>query len=323
MRVVIAEFMAAEGLELLARGAQTRYDPGLGDDPPALAAALAGADGLIVRNRARVDARLLHAAPRLRAVGRLGSGLDNLDLPRLAAAGIEVVSAPGVNAGATAEFALCLALALARRLEPAWLGPRGPDFSGRAAYAGLELGGRTLGVVGLGRVGQALARKARALGMTALAAQPRREAADGTAREVGAELVPLPELLRRSDVLSLHTPLTAETRGLVGRRELALLRPTAVLINTARGGLIDEAALALALRERWLAGAALDVRDPEPPAQPDPLDGVPNLIRTPHVAGLTQEAQREASLVVAAGLLRVLRREEGRRGHAAAGAVRA
>jgi (S)-sulfolactate dehydrogenase len=306
MRVVVAEFMSREGLEWLSRHTSVLYDPHLGAEPGRLRAHLPAAEALIVRNRVHVGPDLLEAAPRLRVVGRLGAGLDNLDLPALRAAGVEVVYAPGLNAGATAEFTIALALALARRLRAEWLGGLGPDWSDRAAHTGIELGGRTFGIVGLGRVGQAVARRARALGMDLLAVQPGRDPDDPLVRELGVELVELPELMRRAHVVSLHCPLTPQTRGLIGRRELALVQPGTLLINTARGGLVDERALALALREGWLGGAALDVRETEPPPVPDPLDGVPGLIRTPHVAGLTQEAQRLTSLHVAREVLRVL-----------------
>ena len=306
MRVVVCEFMAPEGLQLLARSAEVHYDPGLGDRRTDLCAACHEANGLIVRNRTRVDAALVASAPRLRVVGRLGSGLDNLDRQHLHAAGIEIVAAAGTNAVATAEFTLASALVLARRWRPEWLGGQGPDWAVRPVAAGSELCGKTIGLVGLGHVGQAVARRARALGLAVVAAAPGRRPEDADIRDCGAELVPLPDLMRRADVISLHASLAPGTRGLIGRHELALVRPGAVLINTARGGLLDKAALAVALREGWLAGAALDVRDPEPPGQPDPLDGLPGLIRTPHIAGLTAEAQRSTALQVAGGVLRVL-----------------
>ena len=308
MRVVVVEFMSPEGLSALAQQVEVAYDPTLWEHPERMPAAVADADALVVRNRTRVDARLLGSAPRLKAVGRLGAGLDNLDLAALREAGVEAVYAPGVNAVATAEFTLSLALALARGLRPEWLGGRGPDWSQRAASAGIELCGRTMGLVGLGRVGQAVAHRARALGMRIATTQHGRTPDDPVVRELGATLAPLPDLLRAADVVTLHCPLTPDTRGLIGRRELALVRPGTLLINTARGALVDEAALALALREGWLAGAALDVRDPEPPPDPDPLDGVPHLIRTPHIAGLTQEAQRLTGTMVARDILRALAR---------------
>lgn len=306
MRVVVAEFMAPEGLDVLTAAGTVCYEPSLCERPQELRAACTNAHGLVVRNRTRVGPELIAGAPNLRVVGRLGTGLDNLDLDCLRVAGVELVHAAGINAPATAEFTLTLALALARGLQPEWLGNQGPSWSDRPAHAGFEICGRTLGLVGLGRVGQAVARRARALGLHILAAHPGRRTDDPAVRECGAELLPLPELMRRSDIISLHASLSPRTFRLIGRRELALVRPGALLINTARGGLLDESALATALREGWLGGAALDVRDPEPPLAPDPLDGLPGLIRTPHVAGLTQEAQRNTSLQVASDVVRIL-----------------
>lgn len=306
MRIVVSEFMAPEGLELLRAAEPVLYAPELGERPADLRQALLSCVALIVRNRTRVDAELLAAAPGLRVIGRLGSGLDNLDCAALRAAGIPWVHAPGGNALATAEFTLALILALARDLPRALLPGRVADWSLRARWEGREVSGRCLGLVGLGRVGQALARRARALGLTVLASHPGRGPDDPGVRECGVELVTLPELLRRVDILSLHASLTPATHHLIGRRELALLRPGALLVNTARGGLLDEAALAVALREGWLAGAALDVRDPEPPPVPDPLQGLPGLICTPHIAGLTREAQNATAVEVATGVLHAL-----------------
>lgn len=306
MQVLITEFMDGAGIGLLEAALAVRYRPELAAQPPGWLRAVREIDGLVVRNRVRVGRDLLAAAPCLRVVGRLGSGLDNLDLPALRRAGVTVVHAPDANTAATAEFALLLTLALARGLQPSWASGDGPDWETRAHHVGQELGGHILGIVGFGRVGRALARRARSLGMRLLVSQPGRRPEDADLREVGAALVELPDLLRGADTVSLHAALTPATHHLIGARQLALLRPEATLVNTARGGLIDEPALATALREGWLAGAALDVRDSEPPRLPDPLDGVPNLLRTPHLAALTRQAQRSVSLQVAEDVVRVL-----------------
>ncbi len=306
MQVLVTEFMDEAGLGVLEAALSVQYRPDLAAQPPGWLRVAREIDGLVVRNRVRVGSDLLCAAPRLRVVGRLGSGLDNLDLPALRRAGVTVVHAPDANTAATAEFALLLILALARGLQPSWADAAGPDWKARTTYVGQELSGHTLGIVGFGRVGRALSRRARSLGMRLLVSQPGRRQDDADLREVGAELVDLPDLLRSSDTISLHATLTPASHHLIGQRQLALLRPEAMLINTARGGLIDEPALAMALREGWLAGAALDVRDPEPPLRPDPLDGVPNLLRTPHLAALTRQAQRSVSLQVAEDVVRVL-----------------
>jgi D-3-phosphoglycerate dehydrogenase len=304
--ILVAEFMAEEGLRVLRSFRETRYEPDLWRQPVRLRVLASEAAALVVRNLTPVDGGLLAAAPRLQVVGRLGVGLDNIDLAAARRHGVAVVYAPGANAVATAEFTLTLCLALARRLIPAAAAAASGRWE-REAFAGCELAGRVLGVLGLGRIGRLVARRARALGMDVWAYHPSRGADDPEVRELGVRLVEREQLFRSADFVSLHLPLTAETRHLVGQGELALMRPDAFLINTARGGLVDERALARALREGWIAGAALDVREGEPPPRPDPLEGVPNLILTPHVAGLSREALRLTSLAVADDVVRVLR----------------
>jgi D-3-phosphoglycerate dehydrogenase len=306
--ILVCELMWEEGLDLLRAEAPTLYDPDLGGRREHLLRRAADAEALIVRNATWVDRELLGAARRLKVVGRLGVGLDNIDLDAASRAGVRVVFAPGVNSVATAEFALGLCLSLARHIPAAGAaGAKG--VWERRGLAGRELAGCVLGVLGLGRTGTQVARAARALGMEVWSHNPHRPLDDAEARHAGVRPVGFEELLRGADFVSLHLPLTAETRGLIGPRQLALFRPDAYLINTARGGLVDEPALARALREGWLAGAALDVRAIEPPPDPDPLAGVPNLLLTPHVAGLTEEAQRLTSTRVARDVLRVLRGE--------------
>ncbi len=309
MRVVVSEFMPASGLDLLREGAQVQYDPHLAQSPVRLREAVALADALVVRNRTRVDAALLDAAPHLRVVGRLGAGLDNLDQVALDRRAIRLVHARGLNATAAAEFTIGLALALQRTFDPSWWSGPGPDWSQRGQRLGRELAGKTLGLVGLGAVGAAVAQRARALGLRVLAAGGPGTAASATA--LGIPLVELPALLAASDVVSLHCRLTPDTHRMVDGRTLAMFRPWAVLINTARGGLVDEAALDAALRSGRLAGAALDVRDPEPPPAPDPLEATPHLLRSPHLAGLTLEAQEQIAASVAGGVLSALRELAG------------
>ncbi len=304
MRVVVAEFMAPSGLKILADGVSVQYDPSLGAERTLLLEALEGAAGLVVRNRCRVDSELVAHAPRLAVVGRLGTGLDNVDLPALEAAGVQLVHAAGENASSAAEFALLLSLALARRIEAVWLDMPGPAWARRHQYSGFELCGRRLGVVGFGAVGSALTVRAQALGMTVLASGTERTRAD--AERLGVPMFGLEDLLPQVDIVSLHCPLTPVTHHLLGAAALARLPRGALVVNTARGGLVDEAALAAALRSGHLGGAALDVREVEPPQDPDPLRGVPGLILTPHVAGLTEQAQDRIAARVAAGVLRAL-----------------
>lgn len=305
MQVVVSEFLSASGLDTLRAAAQVHYDPGLAADPERLRQLAACADALVVRNRTRVDTALLASAPRLRVVGRLGSGLDNLDQEAIRRRGIRLVHAAGINATAAAEFTLTLMLALARDFQPEWCAGPGPDWRARGLRLGRELAGKTLGIVGVGAVGAEVAKRARALGMRVLAAGGAGTAA--TARALGVAVVPLAALWPAADVVSLHGRLTAETRHLISRETLAHFRPWATLINTARGALVDEAALDAALRTGRLGGAALDVRDPEPPPQPDPLAQTPRLIRTPHLAGLSVEAQERIATQVAAAVVTALR----------------
>lgn len=305
MRVVVAEWMADAALAELRAAARVSYDPDLWRDPDHLTVALFGAQGLVVRNQCRVGAPLLAAAPDLKVIGRLGSGLDNIDLAAMRAAGIPVVHARGANAVATGEFTLLLALALTRQL-PAAVAAATQGHWRRSALVGTDLAGARLGVVGLGHVGTVVARRARALGMEVLASHPARHPDDPEVRDCGARLVAPEVLLRTADVVSLHLPLRPATSHWLGRRRLALMRPDAVLINTARGALVDEAALGEALADGWIAGAALDVREQEPPPAPDPLAALPNVILTPHIAGLSAQAQRTACLRVVEGVLAVL-----------------
>lgn len=241
---------------------------------------------LVVRNRTRVGAPLLaRLAPRLRLVARLGSGLDNVDLEAARRLGVEVLGAAAENAAATADFTWLLALAASRRLQRA-LGRSEVAPAERLALAGRELAGGTWGVVGFGAVGRRVAARAQAWGMRVLALPPRHPA--GPPPE-GVAWSGLEELIARSDVVSLHLPLTPETCHLLDRERLALFRPGSILVNTARGALVDEEALLAALRRGRPAAAALDVRE-EPLPDPDPLAGHPSVLLTPHVAGWSREA---------------------------------
>ena len=304
LRVVVCEFMDASGLDLLRAGAEVAYAPGLAEDGPALLRAVRGIDGLVVRNRCRVDAELLRAAgPGLRVVGRLGAGLDNVDLSACAAAGVRVVFARGANADAVCEYVFCAMLMHGRRLGEADRAVRAGLWP-RDTYVATELGGKTLGLLGLGEVGRRLAARARAFGMDVVghdpALPPERLA------QIPARSLPVETVLEASDFLSLHLPLLPETRHLLDGAALRRMRPGAVLINAARGGIVDEAALRSALCAGRLGGAVLDVREFEPPPRPDPLADVPGVLLTPHIAGLTAEAQNRVGAMVAADVLAVL-----------------
>ncbi len=307
--IVVAELIWPEGLQVLGRAGAVRYDPELHRRAGELAAALAGAEALVVRNRTRVTADLLALAPRLRVVGRLGAGLDNVDVAACRRRGVEVVYAPAANAVSVAEMTLALLLALARRLPQADAHVRAGGWD-RQAFAGTELAGKVLGILGFGRIGRLVAERARPFGLTLLTAHPRLAPEHPDLARLGVRLVTLDHLLAQSDFLVVLLPLNATTRGFLDARALARLKPGAFLIAVGRGGVVDEAALAAALEEGRLGGAALDVRAAEPPAPGDPvterLNRLPNVILTPHVAGLTEEAQRRTCAQVAEDVLRVL-----------------
>jgi (S)-sulfolactate dehydrogenase len=301
--VVITEFMDGPAVEALRTAHDTLYDPALVDDAPRLLAAIADARALVVRNRTQVTAAVLDAAPQLRVVGRLGVGLDNIDLDACAARGVKVCPATGANTIAVAEYVIAAALTLVRPVYAASAEVAGGGWP-RGRLVGGELSGRTMGLLGFGGIARAVAQRARAFGMRIAAFDPHLGPADpawnGTAR------LSLPDLLAQADVLSLHVPLTEETRNLLDGPALAAMKRGAVLINTARGGIIDEAALAEALRAGELGGAAIDVFETEPLPATTLWDGVPNVILTPHIAGITRESNAAVSDVTARNVLEAL-----------------
>jgi D-3-phosphoglycerate dehydrogenase len=264
------------------------------------------ADALLVRNRTQVTADLLAASPRLRAVARFGVGLDNIDLAAADRAGVVVLSPRGANAVSVAEHALGLALALARRTVPV---DRSARSGGWDRAPGRELHGGTWGVLGCGATGSAVAVRARALGMRVLAHDP--GVPDLLLREAGIEPVGLDDLVRRSDVLSVHVPGGPATRGLVDARLLALLPRGAYVVHLARGGVVDEGALLAALESGRLGGAALDVRLQEPPV-PGALEARDDVVLTPHVGGLTVASEERVIGALVDDLLRLSRGEAAR-----------
>lgn len=291
VKIVVADKTSERGLALLREPGWNVVSPA----KEALAAALTDADALVVRSATRVTAALLEHAPRLRVVGRAGVGVDNIDLDAATRRGVLVMNTPGGNAVSVAEHTLALLLALARSVPQLNAAVHAGRWE-KSCAAGVELRGKTLGLVGLGRVGSEVARRARALELRVLAFDPYISA--NVAGEAGAELVPLDELLARSDFVSLHAALSPATEKLLNRDTIAKMKRGARLINTARGELVDEAALAEALRAGHLAGAAVDVFAAEPP-HGSPLIGLPNVIATPHTAGSTEEAQEEVGTLIA------------------------
>jgi (S)-sulfolactate dehydrogenase len=307
--IVISEFMDEAAVRTVLAGRDVLYDPTLVDNPTALAAVLRDARALIVRNRTQVRGALLENAPRLEAVGRLGVGLDNIDLPACKDRDIAVFPATGANDVSVAEYVITAMLVLLRR---AWFAT--PDVvTGRwprMTTIGREVSGKTLGLIGLGGIARETAVRARALGMSVIAYDPLLpvdHAAWQLARAVGFET-----LLAESDVISLHVPLTPATRNMIGTAQLALLRPGSVLINAARGGVIDEVALIEALRSGRLGGAALDVFEHEPldATRGAVFANLPNLLLTPHIAGVTEESNVRVSEVTARAVLAHLNRAD-------------
>ena len=304
--IVISEFMDEAAIRELLPGRDVLYDAKLVDRPADLSAALADARALVVRNRTQVRGALLQAAPKLRVVGRLGVGLDNIDVEACKARGIAVCPATGANDVAVAEWAITAMLVLLRgawSATPQVIAGAWP----RMSTIGREASGKTLGLVGLGGIARETATRAAALGLRICAADPLLPA-DHPAWKL-AERVTLDELVQRSDVISLHVPLTDETRGLFDAARIAAMRRGSILLNAARGGVVDEAALAAALRSGHLGGAALDVFAQEPleAAQGALFAGVPNLLLTPHIAGVTDESNVRVSRVTLEAVLRHLK----------------
>ncbi len=291
--VLIAEQLAPRVVELLDDEFDVRHVDGT--DRPALLAALRGASAVLVRSATTIDAEALAAAPRLKVVARAGIGLDNVDVAAATARGVLVVNAPLSNIWSAAEHAVALLLATARQIPAADASLRAGTWK-RSSFSGIEIADKTVGVIGLGRIGLLVAARMKAFEARVLAYDPYIQ--PGRATQLGVHLVPLDELLRESDFISIHLPKTPETVGLIGAKELAATKPGTVLVNAARGGLVDEQALVEALRSGHLAGAGIDVYDTEP-CTDSPLFGLPNVVATPHLGASTVEAQDKAGVAVA------------------------
>ena len=299
MRILITEFMDDPAIAELRGRFQVIYDPALVDRRDEMLALLKDCTGLIVRNRTQVDAAALAAAPRLRVIGRLGVGLDNIDTEACAAREIKVIPATGANAQAVAEYVITMALVLLRGTYAMTADVAAGRWPRNALSEGREVADKTLGLVGFGSIGRRVASLAYAVGMRVIAHDPLIPASDRIWRDAGIERRELDDVLAESDVISLHIPLADSTRGLIGAAQLRRMKRGAVLVNTARGGIVDEAALAAALMEKHLGGAAIDVFVQEPLPAGSPLAGVPNLILTPHIAGLTAESNARVSRMIA------------------------
>ncbi len=288
-RVLVTDKLAREGIAILQTAAEVEERVGIA--PAELRAIIGGYDALVVRSETRVTAEILAAADRMRVVARAGVGVDNIDVDAATAKGIIVVNSPTGNIGAAAEHTVALMLALARHVPEATASLKAGKWE-RSRFVGVEMRNKTLGIIGLGKVGLGVARRALGLEMRVVATDP--YASPDVAARLGIELTTLEAVLGRADFLTIHTPLVASTKGLIGAEELALLPKGARVLNVARGGLIDEAALLAALESGHLAGAALDVFPTEPPT-PDSattkLIAHPAVIATPHLGASTEEAQ--------------------------------
>lgn len=306
MHILICEFMDERAVDRLREVHTVVYEPSLVDDAPGLLRMAAQTDALVVRNRTQVRGPLLDALGRCRVVARLGVGLDNIDVAACQARGLPVIPAAGANALSVAEYVVATAMLLLRGAYASTGEVAAGKWPRPALSQGREVAGKTLGLVGYGHIGQLTARLAQAIGMHVIAYDPLM-AGDGASPDTSdVKQVDLDALVCAADVISLHVPLVDSTRGLFGAKRLAQMKLGAVLINTARGGIVDEGALAAALKSGQLGGAAIDVFETEP--QPAALhwQACPNLVLTPHIAGVTIESNERVSHLIADQLLKVL-----------------
>jgi (S)-sulfolactate dehydrogenase len=297
--ILISEFITSQALETLRSKHKVVYEPDLYKDRPALIAALQNIEGLIVRNLTQVNEEILAGSPNLKVVGRLGVGLENIELPACAKRNIKVIPATGANAESVAEYVVGAAVALTRGFIPATVSTLKGEWPRPRFSTYHEFLGKTIGIVGFGSIGRVVAKKANAFGLHCLAYDPMLPA--GSVELVGfsVPLLSLNDLLAKSDVVTLHLPFLPETKNLFNAATLDQMKNGASLINTARGGIVDEKALAERLRSGRLGGAAMDVFESEPAKDLSHFSGIENLILTPHVAGVTHESNERVSQMIA------------------------
>jgi (S)-sulfolactate dehydrogenase len=303
LKIVITEFMDERAVAQLSARHDVLYAPKLVDEPQRLMHEAATADVLIVRNRTQVRGELLAALQRCRIVGRLGVGLDNIDVPGCEARGMRVIPATGANALSVAEYVIATAMMLLRGAYQSTDAVAAGQWPRNALSNGREISGKTLGLIGFGSIGQLTARLARGLGMSVLAFDAMMDSDHPVFAQTGVRCAGLAEVIAGADVISLHVPLVESTRQLFNAERLASMKKGAVLINTSRGGIVDEAALAAALRSGHLGGAALDVFDAEPLPAQTCLAGCPTLVLTPHIAGVSAESNERVSFMIAEKVL--------------------
>jgi len=306
MDVLITEPANSPHIDQLSKRYDVVNDPALFKDPAALKTAIADARTVIVRNQTRLTAEVLSAAPNLRGIGRLGVGLDNIDVAKASADGIVVVAPLNANAVSVAELALGLMLSLARKLAAADRDTKAGNWN-RKAFTGFELDGKTLAVCGFGRIGRMVATRARAFGMNIVAYDPFVKADDPGLVELGASLADsVVGAVGCADIVSVHMPLTDETKHLFNVDVFRSMKPGATFINTSRGGVVCEQDLVAALKSGQIAGAGLDVRESEPPGEPSTLESMDQVIVLPHIGAFTNEAQDRTYAAVASDLNRLL-----------------
>jgi D-3-phosphoglycerate dehydrogenase len=305
-KILVSDGLAPEGLALLQTAGEVSADPKITAE--ALLGALPDYDALVVRSRTKVTRAVVAAGERLRVIGRAGVGVDNIDVPAAVARGIVVVNSPMAASVSVAEHTLGMMLALARQIAAADAVMKQNKWE-KSVFVGAELSGKVLGLLGLGRIGALVANRAAAFGMTVLAYDPYLDEVE--IRERNAEPASFDAVLEQGDYVSLHLPLTQETRGLLGAAQLAKMKRGARLVCAARGGVLDEEALRRALDSGHLAGAALDVFEHEPPA-PGSVATHPKVVATPHIGAQTAEAQNRAGVAIAEEVLAVLEGREPR-----------
>lgn len=301
-RVLVADPIHEDGLRQLSEFAEVEVSVGMTENE--LAAKIPTFDALVVRSATKVTRKVIESAKNLKVIARAGTGLDNIDVEAARERGVEVVNAPEAPVTAVAELVFALLLSLMRKIPEAHSSLKAGRWE-KKKLVGSELNGKVMGILGTGRIGQVVAERAKAFGMQILLHDifPNQE----FAQRIGTKYVGLEELLSQSDVISIHIPLAPETKHIIGEREISLMKPSAILVNTSRGAVVDEQALAKALKKGKLAGACLDVYEREPPIG-SPLLDCPNTILTPHIGASTVEAQRAAAVIIVDKIRAILQR---------------
>jgi (S)-sulfolactate dehydrogenase len=307
MQIVISEFMDKSAVSNLQTHHDVLFDPTLVDDMPRLLQLAKTADALIVRNRTQVRGELLVALERCKVIGRLGVGLDNIDMPACEARGLQVIPATGANSLAVAEYVIGTAMMLLRGVYLSSEMVASGKWPRAALSNGREISGTCLGLVGFGGIGRLTARLAQGLGMSVIAHDPMVPVDSAVWTETAVKCSTFSELISKADVISLHIPLTPETTSMLSGARIAQMKRGAIVINTSRGGIVDEAAVAAALREGHLGGAAFDVFEPEPLGPGNVWEDCPRTILTPHVAGVTAESNVRVSTMIAAAVASALK----------------